>query len=88
MMSSTTTITRTLGFLWPSFLMAGVMEMVVFAMVDPSALHWFDGAPVTWPVTAVYTVAFFVFWAIIAAAAAMTQLLNHSAEEINSRSFR
>lgn len=87
-MSSQGAITRTLGFLWPSFLMAGVMEMVVFAMVDPTTLHWFGGAPVTWSATAVYTVAFFVFWAIIAAAAGMTQLLNHSAEEINSRTFR
>jgi hypothetical protein len=25
--------------LWPSFLMAGVMEMAVFAMLDPQDLH-------------------------------------------------
>lgn len=87
-MSSNSATARTLGFLWPSFLMAGVMEMVVFAMVDPGTLHWFGGAPVTWSASAVYTVAFFVFWAIIAAAAGMTQLLNQSAEEINSRTFR
>lgn len=87
-MSANNTATRTLGFLWPSFLAAGVLEMVVFAMVDPGALHWFGGEPVDWSPTAVYTVAFFVFWAIIASAAGMTQLLNHSAEEINSRTFR
>ena len=28
--------------LWPSFLMAGVMEMAVFAMVDPQDLHLFN----------------------------------------------
>jgi len=87
-MDASHTLTRTLGFLWPSFLAAGVLEMVVFAMVDPGALHWFGGEPVDWSPTAVYTVAFFVFWAIIAGAAAMTQLLNQSAEEINSRTFR
>ncbi len=32
--------------LWPAFLVAGVIEMLVFAMVDPKHLHWF-GQPVT-----------------------------------------
>jgi hypothetical protein len=80
---------RTLmAVLWPSFLMAGVLEALVFAMVDPSALHWFGGAPVKLSASAVYTLAFFIFWAVIAGASGMTQLLAHSAEEINSRSFR
>jgi hypothetical protein len=74
--------------LWPSFLMAGVLEMLVFAMVDPGALHGFGGTPLAWSASAVYTLAFFVFWGVIAAASAMTQLLNQSAEEINSRTFR
>jgi hypothetical protein len=30
---------------WPAFLMAGVLEIVVFAMVDPADLHWL-GSPV------------------------------------------
>jgi len=87
-MSSNSAVARAFGFLWPSFLAAGVLEMVIFAMVDPGALHWFGGEPITWSPIAVYTVAFFVFWAIIAGAAGMTQLLNQSAEEINSRTFR
>ena len=30
----------------PSFLMAGVLEMLVFAVVDPATCSWFGGAPV------------------------------------------
>ena len=30
---------RVMWIAWPAFLMAAVMEMVVFAFVDPSELH-------------------------------------------------
>jgi hypothetical protein len=73
---------------WPSFLMAGVLEMVVFSLVDPGQLRWFGGAPVELGTTTVYSLAFFVFWLIIATAGLITQLLSESATEINSRSFR
>ena len=36
---------RLMWIAWPSFLVAGVIEMFVFAMVDPADLHWF-GQPV------------------------------------------
>ena len=26
---------------WPAFMVAGVLEMVVFAMIDPEDMHWF-----------------------------------------------
>lgn len=73
---------------WPSFLMAGVLEMLVFSLVDPTQLHWFGGAPVELSPMAVYTLAFFVFWIVIALAAALSQLLAEPAAEVNSRSFR
>jgi len=73
---------------WPAFLMASVLEMLVFSLVDPATLHWFGGAPVTLSATAVYTLAFFVFWLVIMAAGAMSHLLAEPAAEINSRSFR
>lgn len=66
---------RVLCVLWPSFLMAGVLETLVFAVVDPHGLQWFGGNPVEWSPTAVYTVAFFVFWLVISTAGALTQLL-------------
>lgn len=56
--------------LWPAFIVAGLIEMVVFAWVDPSALSF--GSLQLGP-QAVYTVAFFVFWALVAVSA----LLSH-----------
>jgi hypothetical protein len=73
---------------WPSFLMAGLLEMLVFSFVDPGQLHGFGGAPVGLSATAVYSLAFFVFWLTIAAAGALSHLLSESATEINSRTFR
>lgn len=61
--------------LWPAFLMAGVLEMLVFAVVDPTSLHWFGVDPVTWSRGAIYSVAFFIFWGVIATSTAITQLL-------------
>ena len=67
---------------WPAFLMAGVLEMVVFAMVDPQDIHWF-GAPLEWSRQAIYTMAFFVFWAIAALSSGLTTLLAMSPFEVN-----
>lgn len=74
---------RLMWILWPAFLMAGVLEMLVFALVDPGNLHWFGGAPVELSNSGVYTLAFFVFWGVIAIAGALTQLLELSADEVN-----
>ena len=76
-----------MAIVWPSFLMAGVLEMLVFSVVDPGALHGFDGERLELGATAVYSIAFFVFWIVIVAAGAMSHLLAESPEEINSRSF-
>jgi hypothetical protein len=61
--------------LWPAFLMAGVMEALVFAVVDPADLRWFGGANFDWPLPATYTLSFLIFWGVIAAACAITALL-------------
>jgi hypothetical protein len=74
---------RSMAVLWPSFLMAGVLEMLVFALVDPTLLQRPGGEPLGWSPTAVYTVAFFIFWAVIAIAGALTELLEAPAGEIN-----
>lgn len=63
-----------MGIAWPAFLLAAVLEMLVFAMVDPGDLHWF-GHPLDWSRQAVYTVAFFVFWGVTAVSSALTALL-------------
>ncbi|TMH32596.1 MAG: hypothetical protein E6H58_09865 [Betaproteobacteria bacterium] len=65
--------------LWPAFLMAGVLEMLVFAVVDPMSLHWFGAEPIAWSRSAVYSVTFFIFWGVIALAGAITRLLESPA---------
>ena len=72
-----------MAILWPAFLMAGVLEMLVFALVDPGNLRWLGGAQVELSPTAVYTLAFFLFWTVISIAGALTQLLEMSADEVN-----
>lgn len=72
-----------MAILWPSFLMAGVLEMLVFALVDPASLRWMGGDVLPLSATAVYTLAFFVFWAVVAAAGLLTRLLEADPDHIN-----
>jgi hypothetical protein len=67
--------------LWPAFVMAGVLEMLVFAVVDPGSLHGLDAEPIGWSRSAVYSVSFFIFWAVIAAATAITRWLERPVVE-------
>jgi hypothetical protein len=69
---------------WASFLLAGVLEMLVFSLVDPTHLRWFGSEPVELSATAVYTIAFFAFWAVIAVACGLTLLLDATADELNA----
>ena len=54
-----------LRILWPAFMAAGVLETLVFAAVDPADLHGLDRQ-------SAYTIGFLFFWAVIAAASAIT----------------
>ena len=74
---------RTLSILWPAFLMAGVLEMLVFAVVDPREMRWFGGTLIGGSPMAIYSVTFLVFWAAVATAGALTVLLSLSADEVN-----
>jgi 4-hydroxybenzoate polyprenyltransferase len=71
--------------LWPAFLVAAVLEIAVFAFVDPLTLHTLDGEVLPLSATAVYSIAFLVFWACTAVACGLTVLLDRSADEINAR---
>lgn len=73
---------RMMWIAWPAFLVAAILEMIVFAMVDPSDLHWF-GQPMGLSRNAVYTLAFFVFWGVTMASSALTTLLSMSPFEVN-----
>ena len=71
--------------LWPAFLAAGVLEALVFAVVDPRDLRWFGGAAVDWAPLTIYSVTFLIFWSGVAAAGAMTELLSHDAGAVDER---
>ena len=73
---------RLMGIAWPAFLAACVLELLVFALVDPRELHW-AGQALSWSRQGVYTAAFFAFWAIAAAACALTTLLRLAPAELN-----
>jgi TRAP-type mannitol/chloroaromatic compound transport system permease small subunit len=72
-----------LAILWPSFLMAGVLEMLIFALVDPTTLRWMGGETLALSPSAVYSLAFFAFWAVIAVAGLLTRLLEGNPDDIN-----
>lgn len=65
-------VPRTLQILWPAFVAAGVLELLVFAHVDPADVHTLAGAPVELSRQAIYTLSFFGFWAVTAAAGAVS----------------
>jgi hypothetical protein len=66
---------RALLILWPAFVMAGVLDALVFVVIDPNALHWFGSDPLGVSASAVYSIAFLVFWSVISTAGAITHLL-------------
>jgi hypothetical protein len=77
-------MTRAICILWPAFLTAGVLDALVFAVMDPHELRWFGGPLIGWSPVTIYSVTFLIFWAGISAAAAMTALLSLSAAEVNA----
>ena len=73
---------RIMWIVWPAFLVAGVLEVLVFAMVDPQDIHWF-GHPLEFSRQGVYTAAFFMFWGIAMLSSGLTTLLAMSPFEVN-----
>ena len=67
---------------WPAFLVACLMEMLVFALVDPHDLQWF-GRDLELSKQAIYTLAFFAFWALAMVSSGLTILLGMSSTEVN-----
>jgi hypothetical protein len=73
---------RMMWIAWPAFLVAGVLEILVFGLVDPQDLQWF-GHPLAVSRQGVYTLAFFAFWVLTMASSALTTLLSLSPFELN-----
>lgn len=65
---------------WPSFLAACGLEMLVFAFIDPLELHWLGG-PLQLSRAATYTLVFFSFWLFAMAASALTLVLSRQSTE-------
>jgi len=60
---------------WPGFLVACLMELLVFALVDPQDVRWL-GHQLLSSREAVYTLAFFAFWLMATLSSALTYLLS------------
>ncbi len=73
-MTSTPWTERLMQVVWPAFIAACLLELIVFAMVDPSEIHWMGRSP-GWSRQAIYAGAFFVFWAICGVASTLTVML-------------
>jgi alkylation response protein AidB-like acyl-CoA dehydrogenase len=73
---------RLMWIVWPAFLAAGVMEMLVFAAFDPQDMQWL-GQSVALSRTGVYSLAFFVFWLVCVGAGYLTTLLSLPGSQVN-----
>lgn len=77
---------RIMWVAWPAFLAACLLELAVFALVDPLELHWagraLGGSP-----QGIYTAGFFVFWLISTGACLLTTVLRMSPAEVNECPF-
>ena len=74
---------RAADIAWPAFLVAAVLEIALFALVDPEQIRLLAEPPLALSSTAVYSLAFLGLWAAVAAACALTVLLERSADELN-----
>lgn len=63
--------------LWPAFIIAGILEMLVFAWVDPSTLI-LAGLPLD--EKGIYSLSFFVFWGFVSIAALLSHWLIKAAD--------
>ncbi len=73
---------RMMWIAWPAFLVAGLLEVLVFGLVDPQDLQWF-GHPLALSRQGVYTLAFFAFWLLTMVSSGLTTLLAMSPFEVN-----
>ena len=67
---------------WPSFLVAGLAEILFFTVVDPQELFLL-GEAVEFSRLATYSIGFFAFWAVCAASSMTTCFFQRTAAQIN-----
>lgn len=69
--------------IWPAFMVAAALEMMVFAVLDPETLTLF-GHQIEWSRTTVYAVSFFIFWLMFMLSSSLTVLLSKKSHELNA----
>lgn len=70
--------------LWPSFLVAGIAEVVFFTVVNPQHLYLF-GEEVEYSLIATYSIGFLGFWLVCAASSLLTLFLQQGPDDVNAR---
>jgi hypothetical protein len=71
-----------IAVLWPAFVSASMLEVVVFAGFDPRDFNLL-GMQFEAGDDAIYSIAFFAFWVICTVMGVVTWSLSRSSEEIN-----
>jgi hypothetical protein len=71
--------------LWPSFLMAAVLEMLLFSVMDPEHVSLGGWTP---DQTTVYSLTFLVLWAAMAAASYMSHWIRQHPRAADGRKQR
>ncbi len=66
-----------MSVVWPAFLAAAMLELLVFGVVDPHDLRvaWAPSDVSQWPRAVVYSVSFAMFWLVCMACSALTLVL-------------
>ena len=62
---------RAIQILWPSFIVAGVMDVLLFALYDPMQVIY-QGAALFDSRLAAYSASFFIFWLFGASSSILT----------------
>jgi hypothetical protein len=73
---------RLIHILWPSFLIAGIADIIFTTVFDPLEILY-RGEPLIEHRIAAYTIGFFFFWLICIGSSAMTCYFQRGADEIN-----
>jgi hypothetical protein len=71
-----------INLLFLSFFTAVAGEAFFFTFIDPKLLYLF-GEPVDWSPMVIYSVGFFMFWALTGLTAALVALMLKSGDEVN-----
>lgn len=71
--------------LWPAFIMAGVLEMIVFSWVDPSMMRVGTWQPEP---QAVYSLVFLAFWGIVSLASLLSHWMIKSSDASQGADLR